>query len=117
MKTPTPREMDPPELQPLLGYEFYQIDPQTGRVRELDEIFGTEAQTEFWMMLDDLAHDISALLEILQDESKTAIQALQSGKREAIFLAETTTDLKEQREALRRDLQQHGYTVLPARGI
>jgi hypothetical protein len=38
MKTPIPREMDPPELQPLLGYEFFQVDPQSGRVRELDEV-------------------------------------------------------------------------------
>ncbi len=117
MKTPIPREMDPPELQPLLGYEFFQVDPQSGRVRELDEVFGTDAQREFWMKLDDLAHDIAALLEILQGESQAAMPGVQVAKREAVFLAETTADLKEQREALRRDLQQHGYTVLPARGL
>jgi hypothetical protein len=31
-----------------------------------------------------------------------------------VFLAETTFDLRERREDLKRDLQQHGYTVLPA---
>jgi hypothetical protein len=117
MKTPIPREMDPPELQPLLGYEFFQIDPQSGRVRELDEVFGSDAQRDFWMKLDDLAHDIAALLEILQSESPAAVSGLQSTKKEAVFLAETTADLKDQREAIRRDLQQHGYIVLPARGL
>jgi hypothetical protein len=117
LKTPIPREMDPPELQPLLGYEFFQIDPQSGRVRELDEVFGTDAQRDFWMKLDDLAHDIAALLEILQAESPDAISGLQSTNKEAVFLAETTADLRDQREAIRRDLQQHGYTVLPARGL
>ena len=117
MKTPIPREMDPPELQPLLGYEFFQVDPETGRVRELDEIFGTQAQRDFWMKLDDLAHDIAALLEILQGESLEAVPGAPASKKEAVFLAETTADLKEQREAIRRDLQQHGYTVLPARGL
>ena len=117
MKTPIPREMDPPQLQPLLGYEFYQIDPISGRVRELDEIFGTDAQREFWMKLDDLAHDIAALLEILQHESRPPALGVTPVKKESVFLAETTTDLKEQRDALRRDLQQHGYTVLPARGL
>jgi hypothetical protein len=117
MKTPIPRDMDPPELQPLLGYEFFQIDPQSGRVRELDEVFGTDAQRDFWMKLDDLAHDIAALLEILQGESPDAIQCLQATKREAVFLAETTADLRAQREAIRRDLQQHGFIVLPARGL
>jgi hypothetical protein len=113
LKTPIPREMDPPELQSLLGYEFFHMDPQSGRVRELDEIFGTEAQRDFWMKLDDLAHDIAALLQILQDETP----GLESSRKEAVFLAETTADLKEQREAIRRDLQQHGYTVFPARGL
>ena len=117
LKTPIPREMDPPELQALLGYEFFQIDPQSGRVRELDEVFGTEAQRDFWMKLDDLAHDIAALLEILQGESPDAIPCLQSTSKEAVFLAETTADLRDQREAIRRDLQQHGYIVLPARGL
>ena len=32
-----------------------------------------------------------------------------------MYLAETTSDLREQRDALKRDLQQQGYTVLPAR--
>src|ERR1019366_2937397 len=109
--------LHPPELGTMLGYQFFNIDPDTGRVRELDEVFGTEAQRDFWMRLDDLAHDISALLEVLQNESNIAAQAIQPDNKEAIFLAETTTDLKDQREALRRDLQQHGYTVLPARGI
>src|SRR6202044_663693 len=97
--------------------EFFQIDPQSGRVRELDEVFGTDAQRDFWMKLDDLAHDIAALLEILQCESPDAIPCLQAIKKEAVFLAETTADLRDQREAIRRDLQQHGYIVLPARGL
>jgi hypothetical protein len=117
LKTPISREMDLPELQQLLGYEFFQIDPQSGRVRELDEVFGTDAQRDFWMKLDDLAHDITALLEMLQSESLSAIPGLQTTRKEAVFLAETTADLKDQREAIRRDLQQHGYTVLPARGL
>jgi hypothetical protein len=31
-----------------------------------------------------------------------------------VYLAETTGDLRDQRDKLRRDLQRHGYTVLPA---
>ena len=34
-----------------------------------------------------------------------------------VYLAETTSDVREQREALRRDLQQHGFRVLPDRPI
>ena len=57
LKTPVRLEMHPPELQPLLGYEFFNVDPETGRIRELDEVFGVEAQRDFWMKLDDLAHE------------------------------------------------------------
>ena len=116
LKTPVPLEMHPPELQPLLGYEFFKVDPQTGRVHELDAIFGPEAQRDFWLKLDDLAHDICCLLEIVQKHEGTGAPA--SGSQPApIFLAETTSDLVEQRETIRRDLQQHGYTVLPARSM
>lgn len=117
LKTPISREMDPPELQPLLGYEFFHVDAESGRVHELDEAFGTQAQRDFWMKLDDLAHDVAALLEMLKAESLPTQLAVQSTRKEAIFLAETTDDLKDQRESIRRDLQQHGYTVLPARGL
>lgn len=117
LKTPIPRELDPPELQPLLGYEFFHVDAETGHVHELDEAFGAQAQRDFWMKLDDLAQDISALLKILQAESTVRMPEAQTKGHDAVFLAETTADLKDDREALRRDLQQHGYTVLPARGI
>jgi len=117
MKTPVPREIDLPELSSLLGYEFYKIDPETGRIHELDEIFGESAQRDFWIKLDDLAHDITVLLEVLRREFQVSAGPVEEAKKECVFLAETTADLKEEREAIRRDLQQHGYTVLPARGL
>jgi len=116
LKTPVPLEANPPELMPLLGYEFFKVDPETGRVRELDEIFGPEAQREFWLKLDDLAHDICCVLEMLEHPDKTGPSAAML-ENEAVFLAETTSDLREQRDAIRRDLQQHGYTVLPNRAL
>ena len=53
LKTQVPLEQHPPELQPFLGYEFYKIDPETGRVRELPQ-----AEQEFLLKLDDLANDL-----------------------------------------------------------
>jgi hypothetical protein len=116
LKTPVRRDMHPPELQPLLGYEFFKIDPETGRIRELNEIFGPQAQIDFWMKLDDLAQDIRDLLEMIEATGSPG-SASEKPSNETIFLAETTVDVKEQRESLRRDLQQHGYTVLPAGGL
>lgn len=112
LKTPVPLEAHPPELKPFLGYQFFNIDPDTGRVRELNEVFGPEAQRDFWMRLDDLAHDVCCLLETLHS-SGTAVLPRYNEQERAVYLAETTFDLREQREIIKRDLQQHGYTVLP----
>jgi hypothetical protein len=143
LKTPVPLDRTPPELRGLIGYEFFKLDPETGKVRELDEIFGPEAQRDFWLKLDDLAHDMVALLEALEEGSSEALLPASSertrveGKPDplsgtagastaagtagaasgAIYLAETTSDLRDEREALRRDLLQQGYTVLPDRPL
>jgi hypothetical protein len=115
LKTPVPLEQHPPELRPYLGYEFFKVDPETGRVRELSEMFGDGAQRDFWMKLDDLAHDIAGLLTLIHPES--AAPSPQPEPAGAIFLAETTSDLRAERDAVKRGLQQHGYTVLPARTL
>lgn len=115
LKTLVPLDQHPPELQPFLGYEFYKIDPDTGRVRELSEIFGPEAEQEFLLKLDDLAHDLCRLLEEIHDENASPFVPPHESAR--VYLGEATTDLRPQRDALRRALQQHGYTVLPARTL
>ena len=122
LKTPVPLDKTPPEIRGQLGYEFFKIDPETGKVRELDEIFGPEAHRDFWIKLDDLAHDIVTLLEAIEGSDSLAdatlpdapvssapvtaevrlkpdTTAAQRSKGLGI-LAETTSDLREQREAL-----------------
>jgi len=121
VKTPTPVEMHPQEIQPLPGYEFFTVDPQSGRPRELDQIFGPEAQREYWARLDDLAHDIVEMLETVDERPAQAapaagVEASASAPisaKDVIYLAQTTHDLREEHAAVRRDLQRHGYTILP----
>ena len=62
LKTPVPLEQMPPQLRQMLRYEFFTVDPASGDVREFDEVFGAEAQRDFWLKLDDLAHDICNVL-------------------------------------------------------
>jgi hypothetical protein len=109
VKTAVPLASTPEVFQALIGYEFFQLDPK-GRPRELDEIYGPEAEREFWARLNDLAYDIAELLNVLENPPET------SGKP-FVYLAETTSDLDGDRDAIRRDLQRHGYTVLPDRTL
>jgi hypothetical protein len=117
LKTPVPLEEHPDQLQSLLGYEFFKIDPDTGKVRELDEIFGDDAQREFWLKLDDLAHDIADTLKLLHKEQPDAPPADVASAPHAIYLALTTAELRDEREAIKRELEQYGHVVLPNRPL
>ena len=115
LKTPVPLDQQCPPLPSLLGYEFFVVDPDTGNFREFDEQFGDQYRQKFLMKLDDLAQDLKALLEFV--ESPNVVDKREVGGQGTIYLAVTTHDLQEQQDAIRRDLQQHGYTVLPAQTL
>jgi len=67
------------------------------------------------MKLDDLAQDLKDLLKSV--EGPEPGEASDAGEGEAIYLAVTTHDLQDEHDEIRRDLQQHGYTVLPGRTL
>jgi len=113
LKTPVPLAQQTPPLPSLLGYEFFRVDPQTGSFREFDEEFGPEYRQKFLMKLDDLAQDLKDLLDAV-GQMATPID---TGKENTIYLAITTLDLQDQRDAIKRELQQHGYNVLPTRSL
>lgn len=115
IKTYLPRDKHPPELQGLLGYEFFEFD-QTGRPREFNKKFDSDWERKYWTKLDDLAHDISQLLKPFpQQEEEEESHDKSSGIK--IYLAETTFELQEARDKIRRELQQRGYEVLPSQSL
>lgn len=113
IKTPIPLERHPAPLQPLLGYEFFVTDPVTGRAREMYQAFGPELERQFLARLDDLAHDICGLLETLRNGSP----APNGAAKGTVYLAETSFDLRQEREAIQRDLVRSGYKVLPDQAL
>jgi len=104
VKTPTPRKGHPTQLRGLLGYEFYEHDEISGHDREFDP----DRDERYWQKFEDLAQDIKEQIERLRSPED-------SGKSSApvIYLAETTYDLSEQRDKIKRELQQFGHLVLP----
>jgi hypothetical protein len=111
VKTPVPRELEPPPLQPALGYEFYTVEPDSGRQRELDPS-SPDAKRQYWIKFDDLAHDIADLLLVLENEAHGVLPS-PSASKGVVYLAETSSDLNDRRDAIKRDLLGFGYLVLP----
>lgn len=111
-KSPLSLQEQPPRLKDLLGYDMYQLDPDSGEIREYTDYFSTEAERQYWMKMVDLAYDIYDTLIFLKDSNG---RLGQKGlyKRKVIYLAETGHDLSVQRNIIKRELQRHGYIVLP----
>jgi len=106
VKTPVSHERLPEEVQPMLGYDFFVYD-EAGRPRELSQDYGKERT--FLTKLDDLAFDIAQLLDLMNDKAVSVAPATKG----TLFLAETSFELREEREAIKRDLVRNGYEVLP----
>ncbi len=134
VKTQIPLEQHPAELQEVLGYDFFVVDPETGRARELSQTSGPEDSRQYWARLDDLAHDITEALASLEsaaglaagvpaaagpdDEAAAGAPAGASASDQpTVYLAETSFDLKSERDSIKRELAGHGYLVLPDRPL
>lgn len=114
LKTLVPRDKQPEEVRGMLGYEFYEIDKATGKPKEFRKDFGPQAFQSFLAILDDLAWQLRLMLESMRNQNGHA-QQMPSAKPSgpAIYLAETTSDLKTEREKLKREFEHQGYTILP----
>ncbi len=114
IKTPIPLEDHPEAIRETLGYEFFKLDPETGRPKEFGKIYGPEAELAYWEKLDDLAHDITDLLNQLQKMGpQVGGDVALNDDAVAVYLAQTSYDLREYRDNIKRELQEHGYRVLP----
>jgi serine/threonine protein kinase len=115
IKTPVDADELPPELRALytglVPYEFFERDPQSGRLREFDEAFGNTALQRFHERVYDVAYEISQVLKYLGDPAHTG--AKRTANPKTVFLAATTSDLEPQRDQLRRELIELGHTVIP----
>jgi hypothetical protein len=116
IKTEIPYDAYPSEIADSLGYEFFVREPDNGRSKELNQRSVGELENIYWAKLDDVAHDICDLLAVLKQKNKTSVfypQVPQEQDQTMIYLAETSSDLKKQRDMIKRELLQSGYGILP----
>ncbi|MBX2963613.1 MAG: hypothetical protein KF687_13965 [Cyclobacteriaceae bacterium] len=115
-KHPLSVQEQPPRIRELIGYEMYQLDTETGEVREYTDYFSTEAERQYWMKMVDLAYDIyDTLIQLKETGNKTDVRNIL--RRKTIYLAETGHDLSVQRNIIKRELQRHGYIVTPSKTL
>jgi len=94
-------------LQESLGYEFFETDRRSGKIREFWPEFGGESLRKFLERLEDLAQDIKEFIKSQQ------LASSDFGPGGSIYLAETTPDLSDERNEIKRSLQRHDYHVFP----
>lgn len=114
IKTAVPYNAHPREIADTLGYEFYIIDPQTGRAKELSQKVTSELEHIYWAKLDDIAYDICRLLEKVKYTGEGGVITREEPAGQlTVYLAETGSDLKEQHDMIKRELLEMGYRVAP----
>lgn len=116
LKSPLSLQEQPPRLREWIGYDMYQLDTETGQLKEYSDFFSQEAEKQYWMKMVDLAYDIhESLLQLKEGDQRTEVKNI--FKRKTIYLAETGHDISVQRNIIKRELQRHGYIVLPAQTL
>lgn len=129
LKDPVPREEHPDVLKGQTGFPFYTMDPERQRPVPFTLTKGDETIALAKRVIDDLAYSIIATLQAVNENltedrrpSATAsapaalapapVPAAAALAAGTVFLAES--ELEEERQQLRRDLEARGVTVLPA---
>ena len=118
VKTPFETNDVPNEIQGvfsrILGFEFFEVDTDTGKFMEYNASFGADSKHNYFSKIFDLAHEVSQLLKSMHDQESgngaTGSAAVDSKK---IFLATTTKDLQSERDRIYRNLIERGYQVFP----
>lgn len=118
LKTAVSEQQMPRQLfdifSPLFGFEFFELDPDSGRVREFDETFGPVLKQRFFERVYDLAYDGCQVLSLLkQVRSREGSTAARDPHQRWIYLATTTSDVADERDRIKRELLERGHVVLP----
>jgi hypothetical protein len=102
--TALPYSQIPTELRFNPVYTFFDVDPETGLDRNYDVTGDTESSRLYWAKVLDLAYDLGNFL---------SGGKLAESSEKLIYLAQTTPDQYENRDAIRSELIQRGFKICP----
>jgi len=120
VKIPVPGP-EPSEVKDQVGFPFHVINHATQEPEEFGHELGANKDQRYWKRLSSLAWAIRNVIVAMNDQTQTPrptpanafAQAKVRVSKGAVYLAETTSDLHEQREEIKSELEQHDYEVLP----
>jgi hypothetical protein len=104
-------EEKPEELRDLLGYRFWVEDQQGRSPRILGNPKPNPEELLYYAKLNDLAYALAQQLQGLRQALTRFPNPVNNPP--AIYLAEVSSDLETQRDAVSRYLDQAGFQVLP----
>lgn len=98
-----------PEIDKNTGYQLYYKDDNNV---DRDVLLNPDKAGMYWQTADDIACAIERMIEAAPPiAAKT--ETLAAATPRAVYLARTSSDMKDQRESMRRELEGHQYRVLP----
>ena len=110
-------EKKPPEIEDLRGYVFWECQGERDHPRTYGYPVLNPSDpsfTRYTQNLNDLCHDLKKQLEQLKSLAENRqVKKTLSDSRPAVFLAEVTDDLDEERNQIKRALDQEGVSVFP----
>ncbi len=101
IKYPIEGSIEPSWLKQMLAYKFYKQADDS--IEEIHDFFSEEAEKSFWLSLNDITYDVLS--------SELPKETL------CVYLAATSEDLEKSRSVVKRELQRHGYKVLPDKAL
>lgn len=110
LRVPVDRSKLPPFLDEVLGHPFYRTDSASSRTRDYLLDPGADAERLFRAAVDDVAQDVAELVNRMSVKQQPVAEA--SGKK--VFLAWSSSDLNEQRDSVRRELEAQRHVVVPS---
>lgn len=122
VKTPVAESEMPATLRSrlsgLLDYAFFEEDPDSSRIREFDERFGAEANQKYYSRVYDVCQELWPVIKALKQRAGVLTQsAITHGDTKTVYLAQTTSDLADEAEKIRRELIGRGHKVLPTQPL
>jgi hypothetical protein len=118
-------DRSPSQFANQKGYDFFELDQMTSQPIEFGEELGRNKDQRYWNKLFDLAWDIKKVLTSIKSTPAQPAPAPNpfnlslpisppiSKSKGTIYLAETTYDRREDRDSIKRELQERGYDILP----